>query len=531
MMRPLKQRVFITLAAATIAAACGIVAGDLLGSAVTLRLTESRLRQQAAQAIADSEVSSQESRTLLATMNASPYPYCSDAEIAYFRKLVFASEYLHEAGRMRNGIIDCSATLGRLATPPPQVVPDFYQGDGIDVYSNFALFKVGPWRVIGLQQGDSYVVFSPFVEAHRASPPFRYFPTNTSDPSFQSGASIAELPWANGSILTRNGQGHMGDTLYATRCSARFYNCATEYVTMPDALRADGTHLIAYIVMGGISGACFGLVLSFLFRRNRSLERQLRRAVAKDKLRIVYQPIVNLASRQIVGAEALARWTDEDGFAVGPDVFIKLAEDLGFVGEITRLVVRHTLRDFGGLLRSHPDFQLSINVAAADLGDPGFLPMLDSSLEQAGVRAESLAFEITERCTAENRIAMQTILDLRSRGYRVHIDDFGTGYSSLSYLHSLSIDAIKIDKSFTHAIGTEAVTVSILPQILAMAEKLNLGVVVEGIETEAQAESLSGVDRCTLAQGWLFGLPVPGNEFHRVLAASEETAAIQCGAA
>lgn len=528
-MRTLKQRASITLAVTIVAAACGGIVGYLLGGAITLRLTEAKLRQFANQTMTEADASSLEARTLLSEIKASPFPDCSDAEIAYFRKLIFASEYMHEAGHMRDGRIDCSATLGRLATPSARLTPDFHQADGIEVYKDFAPFKIGAMRAIGLQQGEFYVVFSPYLEVHRAPPPIRYLPTNKSDLSIQSGVSIAALPGASGATLTSNGQGRLGESLYATRCSARYYNCVTDYIAIPDALRADSTHLIAYVLLGGIAGACFGLLVAFLLQRNRSMERQLRRAVAKDKLRIAYQPIVALASRQIVGAEALARWTDEDGFAVGPDVFIRIAEERGFVGEITKLVVRHTLRDFGPLLRSHPDFQLSINVAAADLCDPGFLPMLDSSLEQAGVRAESLAIEITESCTAGHPVAMQTILDLRRRGHGVHIDDFGTGYSSLSYLHSLSIDAIKIDKSFTHAIGTQAVTVSILPQILAMADALKLQVIAEGIETELQASFYARVNKLILAQGWLFGRPIPANEFLRLLAEDEQKTLVLSG--
>ena len=113
---------------------------------------------------------------------------------------------------------------------------------------------------------------------------------------------------------------------------------------------------------------------------------------------------------------------------------------------------------------------------------------------------------------------METLRSLRQQGHSVHIDDFGTGYSSLAYLHDLSVDAIKIDKAFTQAIGTEAVTVAILPQILAMAEALDLEVIVEGIETAEQADYFRASGQRYLAQGWLFGRPVPASEFRGLLA-------------
>ena len=255
------------------------------------------------------------------------------------------------------------------------------------------------------------------------------------------------------------------------------------------------------------------------------MEHQLRRAIRRDQLRMVYQPIVDLSSGRIVGAEALARWTDEEGFAVGPDVFVRLAEQRGFVGKITKLVLRQALRDLGETLRTRPDFRLSVNVTAADLTDPKFLSILDQALRRAEVAPQSLAIEITESCTARQEQAMETIRCLRERGHSVHIDDFGTGYSSLSYLHALSIDAIKIDRAFTQAIGTEAVTLSILPQILAIAKKLNLEVIVEGVETGEQAGYFSGGDKPILAQGWFFGRPVPAAQFDDLLIESEQKTA------
>jgi sensor c-di-GMP phosphodiesterase-like protein len=122
--------------------------------------------------------------------------------------------------------------------------------------------------------------------------------------------------------------------------------------------------------------------------------------------------------------------------------------------------------------------------------------------------------------------AIETIRGLRARGYSVHIDDFGTGYSSLSYLHDLSVDAIKIDKAFTQAIGTGSVIVGILPQILAMAEALKLQVTVEGIETDGQASYFESATQAVLAQGWLFGHPVPAADFPRLLAEDEEKALV-----
>jgi sensor c-di-GMP phosphodiesterase-like protein len=291
----------------------------------------------------------------------------------------------------------------------------------------------------------------------------------------------------------------------------------TATTTVPEAFQGEGGMAVGGTILGGLSGGLLGMMIAFIFSRSLNMEQQLRRAVAGDSLDLNYQPIVSMDSERIVGAEALARWVDEDGSVVGPDVFIKIAEARGFVTQVTRLIIRRALKDFGETLRTRADFRLSVNVTAQDLCDPGFLPMLDEAVKKARITPKSLVIEITESSTANRADAMETIRELRWRGHSIHIDDFGTGYSSLSYLLYLNVDCIKVDQAFTKAIGTESVTVAILPQILAMAEALKMGVVAEGVETEQQANYFSGSGREIHGQGWLFGRPVPLHEFLQLL--------------
>jgi sensor c-di-GMP phosphodiesterase-like protein len=531
MMRTLKQRVLVTLAATLLAGMCGKLLGYLVGCAVAIHIAQGSLESYATRALAEAKIASAESRALLVTMNASPYAFCSDTEIAWYRKLIYRSEYLKEAGRMRDGKVECSATLGRLDQPIQVPAPDFSQQDGTKVYKRFTPFQMGDLSVVSLQLGDSYVVFSPFPQLHREFPPIHYTSVGRKDPARQPIQLVGVSQEPSWQILTTDGEARVGDTLYATRCSSEYFNCVTDYISIPDALATGYRELTSCVILGGFTGALLGFLLSLLYRRSRSMEQQLRRAIAGDKLRLEYQPIVNLEDRRIVGAEALSRWTDEDGFPIGPDVFIKLAEQRGFVGSITELVVRNSLRELGETLRNYPDFQLSINAAAADLADPGFLPMLDRAVEKAGVSPRRLAIEITESSTVQYRAAIEAIHLLRQKGYSVHIDDFGTGYSSLSYLNDLSIDAIKIDRSFTRAIGTGSVIGSILPQILSIAGALHLGAIVEGIETEQQADYFAHAQIRVLGQGWLYGHPVPADEFIGILIADDMRELIPLGAA
>jgi sensor c-di-GMP phosphodiesterase-like protein len=525
-MRTFRQRVWV----AALAIACGLTAGGVagywLGRNLAVTQSETRLEQYATRIIDEGQRSTAESRKVLAAMNGSSFPMCSDEEISYFGKLVYESKYLKAAGRMHDGKIECSSSLGRAAQSQVQYKADILQRDGTRMYRNLAPFRVGNEVVIAIQQGDSFIVYSPMSLSQVLNPAIELTITDLDAPDYEAG-HIAGAPVQAASYLIKDGQFRDKDLLYGTHCSPDGVICASAHVPLKQAVTNNRIQIGGFVALGELAGTLLGLVCAIIYRRKHDFANQLLRAIRKDALRIVYQPIVDLENEQIVEVEALARWTTEDNEPISPDDFIKVAEEKGFVGQITRLVVRHVLRDFGKTLRDRPGFRVNVNIAAADLADPSFLPMLEKALADAKVPASALGIEITESYTARQQVAKETILRLREKGHYVHIDDFGTGYSSLAYLHDLAVDAIKIDKAFTRAIGTDAVTVTILPQILTMADTLGLRVVVEGIETPQQAKYFARADQSIYAQGWLFGRPVPAEDFHRMLegkkAASERT--------
>lgn len=516
-MRNLFQRVIVAIVSTIVLATAGALGGYLLGHAYALRQAESRLDQYANRILLATIASTSESRAMLETMNGSPYALCSDAEIEYFRQLIFQSQFLKAAGRMRNGRIECSTTAGRNPLAVTQYSPVLAREDGTSIYKNLPPFRVDDQNVMAVQLGDSFIVYNPYNFASLAAPPMHFTATAVDLPKHQMREIIGESPKVPDSILTHDDKVKVGNTLFATRCSKQSDGCLTAYISMADALVMNRGYSLVFIALGSVFGALSGLLFPMLYRRNKSVEQQLIRAIRADSLNVVYQPIVELSTGHIVEAEALVRWTDEYKNTVSPDVFVKIAEEKGFVSEITKLVLRHALRDFGATLRARPTFRININIAASDLADSNFIPMLDKQLDDAEVSPRNLGVEITESYTARQQIARNTILRLRQRGHYVAIDDFGTGYSSLAYLHDLSVDAIKIDKAFTKAIGTDAVTVSILPQILTMAETLGLRVVVEGIETKVQADYFAASEQDIHAQGWLFGRPVPARIFLQML--------------
>jgi sensor c-di-GMP phosphodiesterase-like protein len=496
----------------------GMVAGFVLGYVLSLYQAENWLDRYATLVATQQDASSAEAMKVLAAMKDSPYPFCSDAEIANFRELVFRSEYLKDAGRIRGGTINCSATSAHPSPSIGQFKSEFSQQDGSIAYSNLVPIRDAGLKRAGLQLGDGYVVFSPQAPAALGPIPMRLAFAMNPAAAKLTGGSPGVSAQGQGPDMTAEGTFRLGDTLNATRCSTAFFKCVTATTTVREAFRGEGLAVAAATTVGGLAGGFLGLFMSFMLSRSLDMEQQLRRAIASEQLGLAYQPIVNLDNGRIVGAEALSRWTDEDGVEVSPDIFIPLAESRGMIGLITRLVVRKGLQTFGETLRAHADFRLSVNVSASDLTDPGFLPMLDEAVGKAKIPPKSLVIEITESSAANRAEAMETIRLLRRRGHSIHIDDFGTGYSSLSYLLFLNVDTIKIDKAFIKAIGTESVTVVILPQILAMAEALKIGVVAEGVETEQQANYFSGAGRRIDGQGWLYGRPFQAEEFPSLLA-------------
>lgn len=510
----------------TLAILSGMCAGLFLFRTIEVRMATIELDRHAWRYMLRAEQSSNESERFLKTMATAGLPPCSDAEIAFMHHLLFQSEYLKDGGRMNNGTVQCDAMFRAPELSRKTFTPAFVFKDGTEVYTDVRLIEGDPEPRVGVQRGGFFVSYLHWRPDRLGNLPLKFTLTEVAEDGKPPGWLHGERPSASASVLAKSGWVKVGDTLYATHCSPHYRNCFTAFVDIHAVLGTQIRQQVIATVSGGAVGAIFALLCMLLYRRNQSMVNQLRRAIRTRSLRMVYQPIVDLRTRQVIGAEALVRWTDVDGFPVSPEMFVHAAEDHGFGGELTELVVSLVLSDLGDDLRRNSDLSVNINVTGTDLTDPAFLQMLDKSLAAAGVAASSLPIELTESSTADKEAAPETTHKLRARGHRVYIDDFGTGYSNLSYLHSLAVDAIKIDKSFTHAIGTEAITLSILPQIMAIARTLALEVVVEGIETEEQAEYFAQYDQPISGQGWLYGRPVTAEQFHRLILEREESTAL-----
>ncbi len=513
MNRKAKHRILIGRMVIIALAACGVAVGYALGCGIALVQAHDWLKHCSEATTANDNAALAEASSILRAMRGSPSGFCSDTEIANFRTLVFRSEFLKDAGRIRGGRILCSAISGHTERAIGSFKDDIRWRDGTVVYHDLKPMPIASMKRVALQRGNAYVVFGIGLPPEPNPIPTKLAITMKARESRSRNSISRTAVSDNPPYMTTEGAGWVGDTLYVTSCSNSNFSCVAATTTVSQAIHGEYGTVYSSAFAGGIAGVLCGLGLTFLFSRNREMGHQLRRAVRRGELDVVYQPIVNLGTREVVGAEALARWKDEDGNAVNPDVFVKKAEDLGFVDSITELVLRRVLRDFAATLRDRPGFHISINVAADDLLNPDFVPMLEGSLQKAKVRPESVIIEITERSAADDGVTRETIRNLRRLGHGIHVDDFGTGYSNLDKLLFLYADTIKIDKAFTNLIGTESVAAAILPQIMSLAKSLHLGVVVEGVETTRQADYFSLGSQRIYAQGWLFGRPMTAETF------------------
>jgi diguanylate cyclase (GGDEF)-like protein len=258
-----------------------------------------------------------------------------------------------------------------------------------------------------------------------------------------------------------------------------------------------------------------------------NIENALRHAIAKgDEFQLYYQPQVE--SDNIIGAEALLRWwSPEQGF-IPPVDFISIAEDSGLILPLGHWVILTACRQLKAWA-DQPDYAhltLAVNISARQFRMPTFVEEVLEVIAQTGADPAKLKLEITESIFLED---LDNIIDkmraLKARGIHFSIDDFGTGYSSLQYLKRLPIDQLKIDQSFVRDIASDIDDRAIVGTIVAMAQRLKLDVIAEGVETEAQKELLVKTG-CYQYQGYWFGKPMPVKDFNLLLKQKEEPASV-----
>ena len=250
-----------------------------------------------------------------------------------------------------------------------------------------------------------------------------------------------------------------------------------------------------------------------------SLETALRRAIEREELQLHYQPKVSLVTGKIVGVEALVRWERPEQGMISPGTFIPIAEETGLIVPLGEWVLKTACQQV-----KHWNAQLSepiaiaVNVSGRQFVQPDFSQQVNDILLETKLAGNCLELEITESVLIQNpQQASQKLRSLKIPGIRIAIDDFGTGYSSLSYLRQFPFDTLKIDRAFVSNLTNDAINAAIVTAIIQMAHSLNLKVVAEGVETEAELAFLCQ-HGCDEIQGYLFSRPLNASTFEELLA-------------
>jgi diguanylate cyclase (GGDEF)-like protein len=248
----------------------------------------------------------------------------------------------------------------------------------------------------------------------------------------------------------------------------------------------------------------------------------LRRAMASGGIEVHYQPKVVEPGRRIAGAEALVRWRREDGTLVQPGDFIPVAEDTGLIMPLSDFVLRTAcLQALAWRQAGHPGFTMAVNLSPRQFQQPGLNARIRDILEETGLPASALEFEITESTLMSSMPAtMEALVELAGMGAAIVLDDFGKEYSSLGYIKRMPITAIKIDRSFVSDLPDDEDDAAIVQTILTMARSLELRVVAEGVETAGQLWFLTNLG-CQEFQGYYFSRPLPAAEMTALLKSPE----------
>jgi EAL domain-containing protein (putative c-di-GMP-specific phosphodiesterase class I) len=242
-----------------------------------------------------------------------------------------------------------------------------------------------------------------------------------------------------------------------------------------------------------------------------SLEADLHVALEKHELRLLFQPIVDLRTYRMVGAEALLRWRHPVESVLPPEKFLRIAEEAGLMVPISRWVILRVVKLAGEWLRRLPanqKFFVSINISPSVLRDPGTVDYVASLLRETQLPPSLIKFELTEAALISNvGAARETLERLHALGIGLMLDDFGTGYSSLSYLQLFPFDFVKIDRPFVNSSGSDQANTGMMAAMVQMAGSLNLTAIAEIIETEAAARALQEMG-CDYGQGYYFSEPI-----------------------
>lgn len=438
---------------------------------------------------------------------------CSASKLVVMQENDLASSYIQAFGFISDGKLICSSLFG-FNTQPVSLGPvDYVSLAGVAMRSNVTFQFIKDTKFIVLErQGYAAIINKELpVDAVTVHPGAAKAVFNPQNKVFISSYGAVKKDWINKVENSWQNVFQDGNNLVAIIKSRRYQIGAV--ATLPISYVHERSWDIAktLLPMGIIAGLLLAAAMIYIARVQKELKSIIKIALKRGEFYLVYQPIVELSTGKWVGAEALIRWRRPNGEVVRPDLFIPVAEESGLIKQITLHVMELFAKDAKNIFSRHPDFHIGINLSSADLETAEIIESLKELKAKVNAGPKNILVEVTERGFLKTETAQNCIKAIRNHGIDVAIDDFGTGYSSLSYLERFELDYLKVDKSFVDTVGAETATSHVVRHIIEMAKSLELQMIAEGVETEAQAKYLKehGVQ---FAQGWLFAKPMPFDE-------------------
>jgi sensor c-di-GMP phosphodiesterase-like protein len=444
----------------------------------------------------------------LRSMNQSRLQPCSEAHIAKMRQATANNRYIEGVAYFQNELLLCSA-WGLVNDPIKRARIDYMNKDGVGVSVNLSPKVSQSAPRVGLYLGSYGVVINPEELLDSITDPDNQFAIAN-----EQGLVFATRNDPDGqflqTLLANPANGIDDERIYSVVDGATWTAVALK--PRHDINASFNREALRFVPIGLLLATALISLIVWITRQRLSPLGELKVAVRERHFIVYYQPIIDIAGDFCVGAEALVRWQQPNGTIVTPAEFIDLAEASGLILPITDQVIQCIVRDLGSILQSERSMHVAINLSASDISTGRFIDVLDRQLGGTGIRNRQIWLEATERGFVDVETARSVTARARTKGYKIAIDDFGIGFSNLQHLESLSIDALKIDKSFVHTIGKRTSKSPVLPHIIEIAHSLKLICIAEGVEYEEQLKYLrdKGVEQ---AQGWLVAKPLPPEEF------------------
>jgi len=497
-------------------AIAGLTATILWADARTERLAAEKLDDHVGVIMRRSaQTRAQQLAFVQAMKSAPPIATCSPEHLARMRAVSAPSAYIHGVGVMSGTTLVCS-TLTPKGKPIELGPPDRI---GINGFRS--------WNTVNLPGLDA-----PFKIDVREDYAMLLLSAQVMDSGTRSpGVSLAHIgtarrPWT---LIRQRGQYDFSGILaHYDGSGGSFWQddhlFVAHTVSEPKAvfigvmdragIAAQFWQALGQVALAGILITALVMALAFhVIRQRFSLRAEIRRALKNREFHMFYQPVVSLDGGRFVGAEALIRWTRDDGRQVNPGEFIPAAEEAGLINEVTHMVIELVADDVARLVKAVPNAHIAINLAPSDVDSPLTQVWLTKMVERTKICCDNVMVEITERGVVDHD-AKDKLGSIRARGFRSAIDDFGTGQSSLSQIATYNFDFLKIDKSFVDVVCTDTLSSKVAFNVIHLAKSLGMQMIAEGVETQEQATVLkqAGVQ---YAQGWLFARAMPFDDMLR----------------